>query len=200
MPSSFLAAMRGREVGKRAPMNAATTETTVYRVRSGLPWCGVAVLMVWVYVILYATKAIDWVLFSKVSDVRLRIEETGTIVFLLLMVCMSLAVAFTARIKVTVDTDGVVYRRWFRTVRLLWCDVTRMTYAPQGVDICLWTKRDYVRFGQYLSRGRELLGAVKERVSANAPRAEIVQAQPRFLPQWRKPERDADAKVGTGQP
>ena len=170
-------------------MKSPPAEASVHGIHPALPWCGVTALLCWLYVILYATKAIDWMPFSKVSDIRLRIEETGTIVFLSLMVGMCVAVVFTARIKVTVDTDGLVYRRWFRTVRLLWRDVTRLTYAPQGVDICLWTKRDYVRFGQYLSRARELLSAVKERVSANAPDAEIVQAQPRFLPQWRKTER-----------
>lgn len=181
-------------------MRSCAPDVRTCTILPALPLCGVAGLLAWLYVILYATKAIDWELFSKVSEYRLRIAETGTIVFLLLMVGMCVSVVFTARIKVTVDMDGVVYRGCLRTVRLLWRDVTRMTYSPQGVDICLWTKRDYVRFGQYLSGGRELVGTVKERVSANAPGAEIVQAQPRFLPQWRKPERGADGKVGTGQP
>ena len=169
-------------------MKSPPAEASVYGIHPGLPWCGVACLLFWLYVILYATEVIDWVLFSKVSDFRMRIEETGTIVFFSVMVGMCVAVVFSARIKITVDTDGVVYRGCFRTVRLLWCDVTRMTYSPQGVDICLWTKRDYVRFGEYLSRGRELLGTVRERVSLNAPGAQIVQARPRFLPQRRKPE------------
>jgi len=181
-------------------MKSPPADASAYRICPVLPWCGVAGLLFWLYVILYATEVIDWVLFSKVSDFRMRIEDTGTIVFLLLMVGMCVAVIFSARIKVMVDTDGVVYRGCFRTVRLLWRNVTRMTYSPQGVDICLWAKQDYVRFGQFLSRGRELLSAVKERVSANAPGAQIVQAQPRFLPRWRKTEGGADAKVRTEQP
>ena len=179
-------------------MKSPPAESSVYGIHPALPWCGVAGLLFWLYVILYATEVIDWILFSKVSDFRMRIGEIGSIVFMLLMVCMCVAVVFSARIKVTLDTDGVVYRGCFRTVRLLWRDVTRMTYAPQGVDICLWAKQDYVRFGQFLSRGREVLAAAKERVSANAPDAEIVQAQPRFLPRRRKPERDADSEVRTG--
>ena len=171
-------------------MNSRATEASVYGIHSALPLCGVAVFLFWPYVILYATEVIDWVLFSKVSDFRMRIEETGTIVFFSVMFGMCVTVVFSARIKLTVDTDGIVYRGCFRTVRLLWRDVTRMTYSQQGVDICVWTKRDYVRFGQYLPRGRELLRTVKERVSANAPDAEIVQAQPRFLPQLRKTERE----------
>lgn len=170
-------------------MKSPPAEASVYGIHRVLPWCGVAGLLFWLYVILYATEVIDWVLFSKVSDFRMRITDGGTIVFFSVMVGMCVAVVFSARIKVTVDTDSVVYRGCFRTVRLLWRDVTRMTYSPQGVDICLWAKQDYVRFGQYLPRGRDLLGTVKERVSANAPGAEIVQAQPRFLPRWRKPER-----------
>jgi hypothetical protein len=171
-----------------------------YRIEPFVPCIGVLGLLFWLYVILYAAEVINWVLFSKVGDFRLRFADGGTIVFLLLMVAMCVVAVISSRIKVTLDTDGVVYRGCFRTVRLLWRDVTRMTYAPRGVDICLWTKRDYVRFGQYLSRGRDLLGTVKEDVGANAPDAEIVQAQPRFLPRWRKPERGADAKVGKGQP
>jgi len=180
-------------------MYSPRTEVSVYRLDSFVLWGGVVVLLFWLYVILYATGATDWVLFSKISDVRMRIAETGTIVFLMLMVGMCVVLLFLwARIKLTLDADGVVYRGCFRTVRLRWCDVTRLKYALRGVDIWLWTKQNYVRFGQCLSRGHEVLAAVKERVSANAPDAEIVQAQPRFLPRRRKPERGADSKVRPG--
>ena len=162
-------------------MRSCAPDVKTYRIQFVVPCIGVVGLLFWLYVILYATEVINWVLFSKVGDFRLRITDGGTIVFLLLMVATCVAAVFSSRIRFTLDTDGVVYRGCFRTVRLLWRDVTRMTYAPRGVDICLWTKRDYVRFGRYLSRGRDLLGTVRERVSANAPGAQIVQARPRFL-------------------
>ena len=181
-------------------MRSCAPDVKIFRIQLVVPGIGVVGLLFWLYVILYATEVINWVLFSMVDDFRLRITDGGTIVFLLLMVAMCVVAVFSSRIRVTLDTDGVVYRGCFRTVRLLWRDVTRMTYSPRGVDICLWAGQDYVRFGQFLSRGRELLVEVKERVSTNASSAQIVQSQPRFLPRLRKPERGTDAKVGTGKP
>ncbi len=181
-------------------MKSRAVHPTIYRIPLAVPCCGIAGLLFWLYVILYATKVIDWVLFSKVSEFRMRIEENGTIVFLLLTVGMGVYLLSSLCIKVTVTTSGLQYRRWFRPMRLFWCDVTRMTYSPHGIDICLWTKRDCIRFGKYLSRGRELLDTVRKKVSANAPGAEIVQAQPRFLPRWRKTEQSTNAKVRTGRP
>ena len=178
-------------------MRSRAPDVKTYRIQLVVPCIGVVGLMFLTYVGLYGAGIIDWKLFPKVEGFRPL--DRGAIGYIVIA-GMGLYLLTSARIRVTLDTDGVVYRGCFRTVRLLWRDVTRMTYAPRGVDICLWTKRDYVRFGQYLSRGRDLLGTVKENVGANAPDAEIVQAQPRFLPRRRKPERGADAKVGTGQP
>lgn len=178
-------------------MRSSAPDVKTYGIQLAVPCSGVVGLMFLTYVGLYGAGIIDWKLFPKVEEFRPLdrgafgyIVIAGMGVYLLSSLC----------IKVTVTPSGLQYKRWFRTVRLLWRDVTRMTYSPHGVDICLWTKQDYVRFGEYLSRGRELLGAVKERVSANAPDAQIVQARPRFLPRWRKRERGTDAKVGTGRP
>lgn len=179
-------------------MRSCAPDVRTYRILLVVPWIGVVGLLFLSYVGLYGAGIIDWKLFSKVDDFR-PIDRHGP-GYLAILGAMGVYLLSSLCIKVTVNESGLQYRRWFRTVRLLWCDVTRMTYAPHGIDICLWTKRDYVRFGQYLSRGRDLLAAVKERVSANASGAEIAQAKPRFLPRWRKPERGADAKVGTGQP
>lgn len=179
-------------------MKSSAPDVKTYRIELVVPCIGVVGLLFLTYVGLYGAGIIDWKLFPKVDDFR-PIDRHGP-GYLAVFSAMALYLLSSARIKVTVDSAGVVYRGCFRTVRLLWRDVTRMTYSPHGVDICLWTKRDYVRFGQYLSRGRELLGKVKENVGVNAPGAQIVQAQPRFLPQWRKPERGSDVKGGTGQP
>ena len=168
-------------------MKSCAPAVKTYRILLVVPCIGVVGLMFLSYVALYGAGIIDWKLFPKVDDFR-PIDRHGP-GYLAISGAMGLYLLSSLCIKVTVTTSGLQYRRWFRTVRLLWSDVTRMTYSPQGVDICLWTKRDYVRFGEYLSRGRGLLSAVKERVSANAPDAEIVQAQPRFLPQWRRTER-----------
>lgn len=175
-------------------MRLCRSDAEGHRIQLGVPCLGVVGLLFVTYVCLYGAGIIDWKVFPNVEGFR-PLDRSAP--WDLIMAGMALVLLSSARIKVTVNADGVVYRGCVRTVRLQWCDVTRMTYAPHGIDICLWTKRKYVRFGQYLSRGDELLGRVKERVSAIAPGAEIVQAQPRFLPQWRKPERGADTKVET---
>ena len=167
------------------------TKSESYRVYLAVPVFGGIGLVLWLYVVLYAAGVIDWALFSKVDDFRAHIGNRGAVVYFSLMLGMCIAVLFSARIQVKVTSDGVVYRGCFRTVRLLWRDVIRLTYSPRGVDICLWTTRDYIRFGQYIARGRRLLNTVQERVRANAPEAQIAQAQPRFLPQKRKRDRHA---------
>ena len=179
-------------------MRSCARDVHTYRILLVVPCIGIVGLLFLSYVGLYGTGIIDWKLCPKVDDFR-PIDRHGP-GYLAILGAMNVYLLSSLCIKVTVTTSGLEYRRWLRPARLLWRDVTRMTYSPHGVDICLWTKRDYVRFGQYLSRGCELLDTVKERVSANAPGAEIVQAQPRLLPRWQKTKRSADAKVGTGRP
>ena len=176
-------------------MSSCAPDVKTYRILPVVPSIGVVGLLFLTYVALYGAAIIDWKLFPKVEGFRPL--DRAAIGYIVISGAMGVFLLSSLCIKVTVTTRGLQYKRWFRPLCLLWCDVTRMTHSPQGIDICLWTGRNYVRFGQFLSRGRELLETVKERVSTKAPGAHIVQAQPRFLPQVRKREQGADASKDT---
>ena len=158
-------------------------EVRTYKIWPIIPWCGAVGLAFWLYVCLYAWGLLSWILFPKVSG--FRPPDSGTTLFLLVMLVLSAWLIGSARIRVVITPDWITYCGYFRITRIDWREVRRMTRHPHLVDICLWSERDYIRFGRYLGRKADLPHLVEHYVKKNAPDAQIVQARPPLLPQWK---------------